>query len=287
VQPAANARWVSTIQQIGGVQSLDLSYDGTNLLSAHSSGKIVLWDVGRGKFVKELVDLSIQITNLFVLPPAGVSDRIEQKLKTLAVVKPKYEAAFRTSGHDIGDGAVPGSYSFTAQFSNSLKPVSGNGSHSISSSVIHTAINQVGLPERLLESAMMEFEMRPDQTTPRDAIAAPTMSEIGGSKSIDPQGDNIDGSPDREAQNDDAELWELVKRLRSVQKRTWEKYSVANLERIDLREQLKMKEKELQLAKGQPEHDLELDTSIKEMDQRMIRPLDEEIDSSEDSSRGL
>jgi len=282
VQPAANTRWLPTIQQIGGVQSLDLSYDGTNLLSAHSSGKIVLWDVGRGKFVKELVDLSVRVTNLFVLPPTGVSDRIGQNLKILAVVKPKYEATFRRSDHDIGDGVIPGNYSFTAQFSNSLKS-SGSGNPSTLSSMINTAINHAGFPEQFLESAMMEFDSRSDQTTSYDTFAEPTISNADDSKS-NPQSDNFNGLPDGETQNDNAELCELVKRLRSVQKRTWEKYSAANLERIDLHEKLKMKEKELRLMKRRREDNPELDTGSQENDQRAIRLPDEEVDSSEDSS---
>src|SRR5438034_769354 len=112
----------------------------------------------------------------------------------------------------------------------------------------------------------MEFEERSDNAMPCDTFTAHIASETGGGKSSDCQSDEPDSFLDGGAQNDNAGLWELVSRLRSVQKRTWEKYSSADLERIDLRERLRMKEEELRLVTRRWEDGLELDTNSKEKD---------------------
>lgn len=115
--------------ETGTVQCLDLSYDGTVLLSGHESGKIIKWDAGPRKFSSELADLNAPVTNLTILSPFPNVLAV----KAVNVVKPRF-----------GDG----NYSFTGQFTTAL-----------GKSKFEEALKSPGVPLDMLESAMLEFSM--------------------------------------------------------------------------------------------------------------------------------
>ncbi|KAN0111003.1 WD repeat protein-like protein [Hyaloscypha variabilis] len=71
--------------EVGAALCIGLSYDGTCLLSGHSSGKIVQWDTGRRSFSAELADLNAPVTNLFMLSPFPAT----RLTRPQTVVKPK------------------------------------------------------------------------------------------------------------------------------------------------------------------------------------------------------
>lgn len=111
----------------GAVLCLDLSYDGTSLLSGHASGKVVQWDVSRRAFAAELADLNAPVTNLImqpVFPP-------KQLTRPWTVVKPK-----------LGEN----SYTYTAQLRGSLGRAGGYGL-------------SPGFPSEMLEKAIWSFSI--------------------------------------------------------------------------------------------------------------------------------
>jgi len=113
--------------EIGLVHCLDLSYDGTVLLSGHASGKIIKWDAGPRRFSGELADLNAPVTNLMILSPFPNL----LPTKAVTVVKPRF-----------GEG----NYTFTCQFTTSL-----------GTSEFEEALKSPGVPSDMLESAILEF----------------------------------------------------------------------------------------------------------------------------------
>lgn len=76
--------WVAPTDA-GAALCLGLSYDGTSLLSGHSSGKLAQWDTGRRAYAAELGDLNAPITNLIMFSPFPA----KRLTKLSTVVKPK------------------------------------------------------------------------------------------------------------------------------------------------------------------------------------------------------
>jgi pre-rRNA-processing protein IPI3 len=118
--------WTSP-SEAGAALCIGLSYDGTSLLSGHSSGKIAQWDTGRRSFSAELADLNAPVTNLRMLPPFPG----KRLTKPQTVVKPK-----------LGES----NYTFTAQLIGSL----GN-------STFDHAVSISGWPSDMLEDAISRF----------------------------------------------------------------------------------------------------------------------------------
>lgn len=115
------------LSDIGAVNCLGLSYDGTILLSGHASGKIIRWDAGPRKFSTELADLNAPVTNLTILSPFPSLLPVQ----AVAVVKPRF-----------GEG----NHTFTGQFTTSL-----------GTSKFEEALRRPDLPPDILESAILEF----------------------------------------------------------------------------------------------------------------------------------
>lgn len=90
-EPAQSARW-SAEGLDSAVLCLQISYDGTSLISGHGNGKIQTWDVARGQFGKQLADFAAPITNLQMLKPSGFPDATRPALMLHNVVKPRYES---------------------------------------------------------------------------------------------------------------------------------------------------------------------------------------------------
>jgi pre-rRNA-processing protein IPI3 len=118
--------WTSP-SEAGAALCIGINYDGTRLLSGHSSGKIADWDTGRRSFSAELADLNAPVTSLLMLSPFPVKGLT----KPQTVVKPK-----------LGGG----NYTFTAQLIGSM----GNN-------VFDRAVSIPGLPSELLEDAILRF----------------------------------------------------------------------------------------------------------------------------------
>ena len=115
--------WTAPLE-VGAALCIGLSYDGTCLLTGHSSGKIAQWDTGRRSFSAELADLNAPVTNLFMLSPFPRS----RMTRPQTVVKPK-----------LGES----NYTFTAQLTGSM-----------GKSTFDHAVSSPGFPSKLLEDSI-------------------------------------------------------------------------------------------------------------------------------------
>lgn len=90
--------------EAGPALCLGLSYDGTCLLSGHTSGKIIQWDTPRHVFTAELADLNAPVTNLLMFSPFPA----RKLTKPLTVVKPKLgESSHIFTGKLLGAIGTP------------------------------------------------------------------------------------------------------------------------------------------------------------------------------------
>ena len=149
-QPASIARWSSLDQTSSATLCLQVSYDGTSILSGHEDGKILAWDAATGHCSKQLADFSAPITNLHVLKPSGFPKSQNLTVKLHNVIKPRYES-FSNGQHHNSD-AVPPNYIFAAQFTAKLPLESSVGGCSF-----HDALTHSSFPPTLLDEGLAEF----------------------------------------------------------------------------------------------------------------------------------
>ena len=154
IQPPTIDRW-SPPEDSSAALSIQVSYDGTSVLSGHQNGQIYAWNVAKGTHGKPLIDLSIPVTNLQMLPVTGFSRVTEKNIKVHQVIKPRYESSF---GENLPTpGAIaPANYTLTAQFTSSLPSL-----HS-SSPINHvnefqSALHHSSFPTSLLEEGIAEL----------------------------------------------------------------------------------------------------------------------------------
>ena len=151
-QPSASTIWAAQDHPPTAILCLQVSYDGTSLLSGHRDGKVHPWDVGTGRFGKHLADFSAPVTNLQMLKPTGFPNVPEQALKIQNVVKPRYDSF--TNGHHSSSTIIPPNYTLTAQFTSNLP-----FPDSSVTSLFHEALSHPSFPTRLLEEAFSGFSI--------------------------------------------------------------------------------------------------------------------------------
>lgn len=149
-QPPLTDRWSAPDHSASPVLCLQISYDGTSLLSGHQDGKIHSWDVAAGKYDKRLADFAAPITNIVMLEPVGFSTISKPAVKLHNVVKPRYDSF--VSG-DYGVGAtIPTKYNFVAQFTPTLSlPFSTDATS------FHKALHYSSFPTALFEESLAEL----------------------------------------------------------------------------------------------------------------------------------
>ncbi|MCJ1474579.1 Pre-rRNA-processing protein ipi3 [Lambiella insularis] len=119
-QPLPTDRWSLPAEIASAALCLDVSYDGTTVLSGHQNGKVYTWDITRGRYRAHFADAASSITNIRMLPPAGFPNQLSPALKTLKAVKPRYENSFTGSDMSLVGSGIPETYAFTAQLSSSV-----------------------------------------------------------------------------------------------------------------------------------------------------------------------
>jgi pre-rRNA-processing protein IPI3 len=103
--------WSAASADIGSAQCICLSYDGTMLLSGHGSGRVLSWDVAKGRVQKSIADFRQSVTNLIMLRPDGLpSHRPSFQVKT--ITKPKLEYSMPTKRGTTG---IPPGYTLQGQ----------------------------------------------------------------------------------------------------------------------------------------------------------------------------
>ena len=178
-QPPASDRWNLPAENASRALCIDLSYDGTVLLSGHENGKVQTWDVGKGRYNTQIADFSYPITNLRMLSPTGFPNQPQHILKIQSIVKPRYDAAL---GKQAISSIVPEDYAFTAQFSTFLpRPRLSQSDHSTSKDPLLSytaALNSRSFPTDLLEEGIAAISaLRHPNSTPSFAKPSNTDEE--------------------------------------------------------------------------------------------------------------
>lgn len=139
---------------------MTLSYDGSSLTTGHENGKILFWDIPLSRynatFAPTANPLPGPVTNLISLPVIGFPSETNPKRTRLhAVVKPKY-GAFES--RDL-EGAIPGDYKLTGQFTTSfpLPHFSASESAAQPQSEFEQALTHPSFPPGLLARSLAEF----------------------------------------------------------------------------------------------------------------------------------
>lgn len=113
---------------IGPASCVALSHDGTTVLTGHTKGKIMQWQLTDNGHPTELADLNASVTNLRFAPLLQAA----APTKPAAVVKPS-----------LGEPR----YTFTSQLETDLGPETRFG----------TMLHEQGFPEDVLERAVLSF----------------------------------------------------------------------------------------------------------------------------------
>lgn len=108
-QLSAEDRWKPPSADLGPADVISISYDGTTFLSGHRNGKILAWNIARGKYASTVADYTHPVTNLVMLRPNGLPHKslgLKRIMRT--VVKPRVDHSFA----DLSDsaGTAPAEY---------------------------------------------------------------------------------------------------------------------------------------------------------------------------------
>ena len=162
-------RWSLPLDLASAVLCLEISYDGTALLSGHENGKIHTWDIPRGRYATQLADISACVTNLRMLPPKGFAVLDSPRLKTLNVVKPRYESSVIGNNlSSIGKG-LSETYTITAQFSHAIPLPSATHDPMIS---FDHALTHTSLPSNVLDEGLAQLVIFSSTTKDPSSISA-------------------------------------------------------------------------------------------------------------------
>lgn len=148
-QVSAEDRWLPPSAESRAAKALSLSYDGTTLLSAHESGKVLSWNVARRKFATSVADYTHPVTNLIMLPPSGLSNPQDMKRTAHTIVKPRYDNAFSDPSH--APGAVPAAYAFHTHL---IAPAR---TRNRQPSQFSQALNHTSFPDSMIENGLAEL----------------------------------------------------------------------------------------------------------------------------------
>ncbi|GIZ38110.1 hypothetical protein CKM354_000153400 [Cercospora kikuchii] len=209
VQPPAASRWKLPDASHGSALSLDVSYDGSVILTGHQSGAVLSWDVARTSFATNLTPLPLPgpASNLMFLPVSGHHGQQSgtKKIKINEIVKPKF-GAFDVNG----SGAVPGNYVANVQFSSELDLGSEEFRSALTAPTFPTALLDEGLDE------LANWGKMPNQSN----------GDIGANgddfMSLD---DNEDKPENQKLQEENAALKAQLESMRRMQKKSFEKLS--------------------------------------------------------------
>ncbi|KAH0843028.1 hypothetical protein AYO21_03260 [Fonsecaea monophora] len=140
--------WKASSADVGTVNCVTLSYDGTSLLSGHVNGTIIRWDVAKRRILQDLTNLGQPVTNIEMLKPEGFPNVERPGYIIPSVVKPNLDFA---SMKDSGTCGVPANYghhiSITAR--NSLSEHDD----------FAEAITGPGFPQSMLDAAIHSLAM--------------------------------------------------------------------------------------------------------------------------------
>ena len=166
-QPPPSNKWSAPHHSTSPCLCLQVSYDGTSLISGHQDGKIHVWDVAAGKYDKRLADFAVPITNIAMLKPTGFPVTRRPVVRLHSVVKPRYDSMIN-SDHGVSSATIPIKYAFVAQFTSNLPlPFSTNTTSfqqelhlpSFSTALLEESLAEFSSPQKLFGSATDSGEL--------------------------------------------------------------------------------------------------------------------------------
>lgn len=207
MQPPSKTRFGADSQKLGATLALSLSWDGTSLLSGHSSGHIAVWDVAKSNFLSKLANLPGPVTSLHFLRPTGFSNTTEPGFKIQTIVKPKQDAGLTGSS----SGLVPSNYNLSMQFTGRVNApaISATARQSAKTSSFVEALTHPSFPTSMLEDSLTELEswVAPSKANSASAVSATVPSQ-----------DDSAEQPDTVSEASQDEVKELKKQLASLQR---------------------------------------------------------------------
>ncbi|KAL0261857.1 Pre-rRNA-processing protein ipi3 [Diplodia seriata] len=221
ITPAPSTRWRPTNQDLGAAQSITSSWDGTTILTGHSTGKIAAWSPVGSTHIKSVLNtLPGPVTNIsFLAPTRFPSSTNDPKYKVHAIVKPRLDLKAHVSDGEVSS-PVPAAYAFHAQLVDSIisPAVSTVESKKPSKkSAFEEALTHSSFPSDMLERSLAELSAF---TGSGQTNAAPATN--GGEADfmvLDTEQDA--GSDANEAlERENKELREQLESLQRVQKAT-------------------------------------------------------------------
>lgn len=169
-QPPLSDMWSAPDHSASPILCIQVSYDGTSLLSGHQDGNVHIWDAAAGKYDKRLADFAAPITSVVMLKPIGFHENSKPAVKLLNVVKPRYES-FANGDHGVSGATIPNKYTFTARFTSTLPlPFSAD------TSSFHQALHHSSFPTALLEESLAELSF--PQKTFDDATDSSELAKL-------------------------------------------------------------------------------------------------------------
>lgn len=205
MQPSSKTRFGADSQKLGGTLCLSLSWDGTTLLSGHSSGKVAAWDVAKNNYLSTLTNLSGPVSSLRFLRPTGFSSTTGSSFKVQTIVKPKQDAGLTASS----SGLVPSNYNLSMQFTGRINTpaVSATEKPSTRTSSVADALTHPSFPTSMLEESLAELD---SWSAPSKSSNAPAVVTAPSQVDVEQPTADSDASQD--------EVKELKKQLASLQR---------------------------------------------------------------------
>lgn len=267
VQPPQSSRWILPESTHGSALSIDVSFDGTTVISGHRSGAILSWDVARGSFHKMQTPLPLPgpLNNLIFLPVTGFNGEASPKRTKLGdIVKPKF-GAFDSADADT----VPGNYVLSARF-----PVDLSTAIGVQQSNFMAALTAPSFPSALLDQGLSEL-----------AHWGKSGSAPNNGQKSDSNGDFISledapaASGNSSLQDENASLKLQLEALRRVQKKSLEKMEKLSNEKAAL-----LKRQQQRQAKGVSDRSSGVTGDDDEKESSSEEQSSSEEDTSDDDS---
>ncbi|GAB7359819.1 hypothetical protein MBLNU230_g6987t1 [Neophaeotheca triangularis] len=235
VTPAPSSQWLPPDSAIAAAHCLDVSFDGSTVISGHQSGDIIAWDVARKRGVKVHLQIPFNgpVTNLAFLPVTGFRQDKHRNVSVPNVVKPRFGAFDNGFSQN-----VPGDYAIQLQMLASQEKDHENENEP---SAFEKALLAPSLPSALLDEGLKELD------TWRSGFAHNVPNEDAvesndGFMSLDASSENPDQAT-MEEQN--AELKAQIEALRRVQRASFDK-----LERLGAETRALRKRESQRMANG-------------------------------------
>ncbi|KAK8185045.1 WD40-repeat-containing domain protein [Phyllosticta capitalensis] len=250
---------------LGAGLSITLSWDGTAVLTGHSSGRVVRWSASGSSSAQGIATLPGPVSNLSVLAPTGFSSESDEKgFKVHTIVKPRLDLKANVSEGEILS-PVPQAYVFNAQLVGSISNPNVSALESPrkgQKSAFEEALTHTSFPSNFLERSLAElaaFTSKP--STGASAAAAPVSAPAPAADDYMVIDSGASTNQDLEAQN--AELKDQIAALQRVQKatfkqladlkeekKTWQAASGSGATKDDSEEKRKRKERMARALKG-------------------------------------